>query len=148
MKKKYILISFITIIFIFSACTIFVKNKQMQDEETIIKYNLNQVQSCFTIDYNKMDNDTKIFYYIKATSNLHTVLYILDSNRQHYNEDLFSAIYELYWCMSEDTNTNSRWNAVTAKQKDIANYLHYISNDINDKANCKALSKIANDLRQ
>lgn len=36
-----------------------------------------EADSCFGVDYNKIDEDTKNYYFIKVASNLHTAMCIL-----------------------------------------------------------------------
>ena len=150
MKKKHLLIIALIISLIFGAYNFLSLKQQEKTANKLFLFNLSETQSCFDGDYSKLNENEKKYYYIKAASNLYTALNILNStsyaNIENRNE-LFNAIYELNSCISENNTTNSRWKAVTEKSKLINKYLHYIIINPNDKSNCKALSRLANNLR-
>ena len=150
MKKHNLLIIALIVSLLFGAYNFFSLKQQKKTASELFVFSLSEAQSCFDGDYSKLKEDEKKYYYIKAASNLHTALNILNStsyaNVENTNE-LFNAIYELNSCISENNTTNSRWKAVTEKSKLINKYLHYIVINPNDKSNCKALSRLANNLR-
>jgi|GEM_PF-1315771 len=123
---------------------------QKQRTTELFKYNLSQVEYCFAQDYNNMDDDNKTFFYLKASSNLSSALAILDftsyAKIKNHNE-LSSALEELYFCITENNQFNSRWKAVTQKREAINKYLHYVNQNPNDKNNSNALSRLVNNLR-
>ncbi|MBW9144776.1 hypothetical protein KTC92_15335 [Clostridium sp. CM027] len=150
MKKKHLLIIALIISLIFGAYNFLSLKQQEKTATELFISSLSQTQTCFAQDYSKLNENEKKYYYIKAASNLHTALNLLNStsyaNVENSNE-LFNAINELNSCISENNTTNSRWKAVTEKRELIYNYLHYIVINPNDKSNCKALSRLANNLR-
>ncbi|MBU3091722.1 TLD domain-containing protein [Clostridium sp. CF011] len=150
MKKKHLLIIALIISLIFGAYNFLSLKQQEKTATESFIFSLSDAQYCFAQDYSKLNENEKNYYYIMASSNLHTALNLLNStsyaNVENSNE-LFNAINELNSCISENNTTNSRWKAVTEKRELIYNYLHYIVINPNDKSNCKALSRLANNLR-
>ncbi|MBZ9609249.1 hypothetical protein G9F73_015770 [Clostridium estertheticum] len=123
MKKKHLLIIALIVSLLLGAHN-FIGLKQREKTATkLFIFSLNEAQSCFGSDYSKLDENTKINYYIKASSNLYIALNILNStsyaNIENRNE-LSNAIRELHSCISEINTTNSRWRAVTEKRELIS----------------------------
>lgn len=149
MTKHKVLIGALIISLLFGAYNFFSLKQREETANKLFISSLTQAQYSFGADYSKLGENDKIFYYIKAASNLQTALSISNStsyaNSENGNE-LFSAIYELHRCMAEVNTTNSRWRAVTEKSGLIHKYLHYIIINPNDKNNCKALSRLTNNL--
>lgn len=146
-KKHYLLIIVLVISLLFGTYNFFSLKEQKRNANELFIYNLVQAQYCFGMDYSKASDDIKNEYYTKASSSLNTALYLLEltsySNIDNRNVELFNAIYNLNRCMME---SNTRWKAVTEKREDIYNHLRYICENPNDKNNCQALYKLANNL--
>lgn len=153
LKKQYLLILCLIISLLFGTYTFLIQKRQKQTaNETLIQC-LNQAENCFGVDYTKLDGEGKIFYYMKASSNLYAAINILPytsySNVKNNNPELANALSGLYLSMTVQSTpkANNRWIAVTEKRQAIFNCLHYISINPNDKNNCKALIKIANSIK-
>jgi len=146
MKKHYILIIAVIISLLFGTYNYINLKEQKKTTDELFIYSLEQVQSCFGVDYSKMDEAGKNDYFIKASSNLHTALSIFrfTSYVEVKNDNqLINAISDLNMCMIEPT---TRWKAVTVKSELIYKYLHYILINPTDKDTCLALYKLANNL--
>ncbi len=117
-------------------------NYKTQLADQIFRGSLSQAQSGFRMDYSKMNEDEKINYYMQTSSSLSTAINMIDltsyNNKKNRN-DLFDAIYSLYWCM---TRSDSR-AAILAKEDIIYKYLTQIMLNPDDEKDCKALSKLA-----
>ena len=117
-------------------------NYKTQLADQIFRGSLSQAQSGFAMDYSKMNEDEKIFYYLKTSSSLSSAINMIDltsyNNKKNRN-NLFDAIYSLYWCM---TQSDSR-AAILAKEDIIYKYLTQIMLNPDDEKDCKALSKLA-----
>ena len=153
-KRKILKIFFIiglAFSLIFGVHNFLIQKQQKHTANEELKYDLKEIQGCFVVDYKKLADEDKNYYYMKAATNLHTALFIIDLNSNHNisnrNEELFNAIYSLYVCMTEESYKNNiRLKIVTEKENEISNYLYFISMNLNDKKDCKALSKLINDL--
>lgn len=120
-------------------------NYKTQLADQIFRGSLSQAQSGFAMDYSKMNEDEKIFHYLQTSSSLSTAINMIDLTS--YNDiknrnNLFEAIYSLYWCM---TRSDSR-AAILAKKDIIYKYLTEIMLNLDDEKDCKALSKLAGDI--
>ncbi len=117
-------------------------NYKTQLADQIFRGSLSQAQSGFRMDYSKMNEDEKINYYMQTSSSLSTAINMINltsyNNKKNRN-DLFDAIYSLYWCM---TRSDSR-AAILAKEDIIYKYLTQIMLNPDDEKDCKALSKLA-----
>lgn len=147
MKKQHLLILALIISLMFGVYNFFsLKNQEKAANESFI-YNLEQAQASFGVDYSKMEEHSKNEYFTNASSNLHTALGLLRFTSyggvENNNQELVNALYNLSSCMIEPT---PRWKAVNEKSELIYKYLHYIIINPNDKNNCQALSKLANNL--
>lgn len=152
MKKHYLLVISLIISLLFGTYTFFSQKEQKQSANEIFKQCLSEADTCFGVDYTKFDEEDKISYYMKAASNLHTAMCILPftsyANVGNSNQDLVNALSGLYLSVTLHSTPQStnRSRAFTEEEKAIFICLHYISVDPNDKNNCKALAKIANDI--
>ena len=146
MKKCYLLI--ISLIIIFGTYNFLIQNQHKQAANESFRYNLSESDSCFGVDYTKFHEEDKIYYYMKAASNLHTALYILPFTSYKDNQDLKNVLSRLYLSITlhSTPESNNRLNAFNEKEHDIFMCLHYININPNDKNNCKALAKIAEDI--
>jgi hypothetical protein len=149
-KKHHLLITVLVISLLFGAYNFFSLKQQKKVADELFIFSLSQAQAGFALDYSKLDDNDKIFYYIKASSDLNTALHTLNftsyaniENRQ----ELSRALSELYLYMTELDTVTSRWKTVAGKSELIYNCLHYIVINPNDKKNCEALFKLANNLR-
>lgn len=152
MKKKVfifaipMLLGIVLIIsIVFTFCARENLNYKTQLADQIFRANLSHAQAGFGMDYSKMNEDEKIFYYLQTSSSLSTAINMIDLTS--YNDiknrnDLFGAIYSLYWCM---TRSDSR-EAILAKSDIIYKYLTEIMLNPYDEKDSKALSKLAGDL--
>ncbi|MBL4934776.1 hypothetical protein JK636_03270 [Clostridium sp. YIM B02515] len=150
MKKCYVLI--ISLIIIFGTYNFLIQNGKKQTANEAFKQSLSEAASCFAVDYSKFDEEDKIYYYMKAASNLHTAMYILPftsyKNVNNKNQDLEDALSRLYLSISLHSTPQStnRLRAFNEKEIDIYKCLNYISLNPNDKNNCKVLAKIAEEI--
>ncbi|WP_026881081.1 hypothetical protein [Clostridium akagii] len=98
---------------------------------------MDEADSCFGVNYDKIDKESKNSYFINIYSNLHTAMYILPftsyANVENKDENSANAISRLYLTMTVTNKSNSSWKAVTQKRQAIFKYLHYISTNPNDK---------------
>jgi len=149
LKKRYLnsIISFLIIFCVVSVIQLFESQKRQtqltQITTTVLIQSLSETETCFGLDYTKMDEETKIINYIKASSNLHTAINILPytSYTNVRNQELAAALNELYQTIS--SKSTNRWIAVTEKRKAIFDCLHYIKLNPNDKNSSNTLYKIA-----
>ncbi|GCD12522.1 hypothetical protein [Clostridium tagluense] len=149
MKKQNLLILALIISLLFGTYSFFSLKRREKTANELFKYTLSQSQFCFAQDYTIMKDDEKNYYYRLAASNLYTALSIVDLTsygNNGKNNELTSAINELYCCMTEINTNDSRWKAVTEKRVAIYKYLTYISDNPNDKNSCDALSRLSNNL--
>jgi len=152
LKKRNLLIIFLVISLLFGAYTFFMQMQKKQAANEIFKGCLSKAKGCFSMDYTKLDENTKDYYYIDACSNLYTAMNILEftsyENVGNKNQDLVSAMYELYRCMTIQSKpeSNNRWIAVTKREEEISKCLDYISMNPNDKDSCKELVKIVGEI--
>jgi len=65
---------------------------------------------------------------------------------ENHNE-LIIALDNLYFCITENNEYNSRWKAFTQKREAIYKYLHYINLNPNDKNNSNEFYKLTSNLR-
>jgi hypothetical protein len=150
-KGKVILITFVIISIVFAFNT-YINQRENQRENTrladqIFKTSLSEATTGFGVNYSKMNEDGKIFYYLKITSNLNTAMNTLDLTSYKHIKNrnkLFEAIYNLYWCM---TRNDSR-NAILSNNNMpiIFDCLSKIANNPEDEKDCEAVSKLAGDL--
>lgn len=150
-KVTFILIIFsvISTIFTFSFAANTYKNQRENTKLTdqVFKSSLVEASSGFGVDYSKINEDNKTFYYLRISSNLNTAMNTLDltsyKNIKNRNE-LFVAIYNLYWCM---TRKDSRDAILSNKNSNIIfDCLSKISHNPEDKKDCQTISKLAGDL--
>jgi hypothetical protein len=149
MKKHNLLIIVLIIILLFGAYNFFSLKQRESFVNELFMANLSEVQAGFASDYSKLNENDKIFNYMKASSNLHTAVSILDSTSYADIEnhiELSNALNELYFYMTNFDTVNSRWKDVGKKSELINKYLHYIITDPNDKKSCNELSRLANNL--
>lgn len=150
MKKRYLLI--ISIIILFGTYTFFSQKEQKQSANERFQQCLSEANASFAVDYTIFDEEDKISYYMNAASNLHTAMYILPftsyANVKNSNQDLVNALSRLYLSITVHATPQStnRLRTFTEKEKDIYRCLHYISVNPKDKINCRALTKIAEDI--
>lgn len=150
MKKCCLLI--ISLIIIFGTYNFLILKNQRQTSDEAFMYNLSEACSCFAVDYTKFDEEDKISFYMKAASNLNTAIYILPftsyANNKNSNQDLEKALSGIYLSITLHCSPqfNNRFRVFNEKEDDIYRCLHYISVNPNDKNNCKALAKIAEDI--
>lgn len=152
MRKHYLLITALILSLVFGGYTFFNQQNQKHDADERFIYCIDKAEACFRIDYTKLDENTKNYYFIEAASNLKGAMTILPftsyatvENKDKYFEN---AISRLYLCMtveSTPTSTN-RWKCVTEKEHSISELLHYISQNPTDKKNWDSLSKITDEI--
>lgn len=149
MKKRYLLITALIISLLFGAYNFVSLKSQQQNADELLKYTLQLAQSCFGLNYNKLTNDEKNNQYTMASSNLYTAMYILDLTSYDIEKrsQLFMAINNLYYCITETNTNNSRSKAFIEKSVLINKYLKNISEDPNDKNSCEELSNLSFNLR-
>jgi len=153
-KKSKLLIIFLIISLLFGAYNFICVKSQKQTANTLFITSLQMAKSCFETDYNTLNNADNSITDITAASNLHTAMSILSLtsyNIENQNQ-LFGALNELYWCITETNitesiNANSRLKAFTEKSEIIIKYLTAISNNPNDTDSCEALSRLSSNLR-
>jgi len=145
----------ITCLIIFSVTSVYemfhfqkLQNQQHEIATTMLIQCLTEAGTSFEVDYTKMDDETKMDNYMRASSNLHTAIYIMPYAIK-FNQELINALSELNLIMTANSlpNSTNRWIAVTEKEQAIFKYLHNISVNPNDKNSCEALYKIAKDIR-
>ncbi|GFP75136.1 hypothetical protein [Clostridium fungisolvens] len=152
MKKiKLILIGFILVSISF-AIFAYVKQKNNNDVQIRLadykfRESLSLASNGFAVDYSKMNDDTKVYYYIQTSSNLYTAINIIDmtSYKDVKNRNaLGEAIYNLYLCMTHDYSRKEILK--DNNMSSIFNCLAKISNDPEDEEDCKRISRLAGDL--
>lgn len=130
---------------VFAFCTYEKLNDKTKLANQIFIGNLSVAKSGFGVDYSKLNEDQKMFYYLQISSSLGIAMNTLDLTS--YNDiknrnELFIAINDLYWCM---TRSDSRKEILTDRAL-VYKYLSEIILNAEDEKNCKALSKLAGDL--
>jgi len=155
LKKRYLVIIILIISLLFGIYVSSIQKQQRQQKEAANQLLINcltDAGTCFGVDYTKMEEQDKIYEYIRASANLHTALYILPytsyADDKNNNKELVNAISGLYQTMTIQSTPKStnRLKAVTEKEESIRKYLHNISVNPNDENSCKALYKISNDI--
>lgn len=156
LKKGHLLIILIIttliISLLFGTYTLSIQKQQKQTANNTLMQSLSETATCFGVDYTKLDEESKIFYYMRAAANLHTAIYILPytsfSEDKSTNQELINSLSGLYLSITVQSTpkSNNRWIAVTEKRQAIFECLHYISLNPKDKDKCKALEKIAKDI--
>lgn len=152
MKKTKLILIGIILVSISLGIFVYVKQKNNNDVQIRLADNkfrdsLSLASTGFAVDYSKMDEDTKVYYYIQTSSNLYTAINIIDmtSYKDVKNRNaLGEAIYNLYLCMTRDY---SRREILKDNNMSIIfNCLAKISNEPEDEEDCKRVSKLAGDL--
>lgn len=151
MKKKYLLIILLVLSLLFNIYSIAIQSKIKRNANDTFRICISEADSCFGVDYDKMDEDTKTYYFSKLSSNLSSASDILQftsyANVQNDEKVSINAISKLYLIMTDpNKTTKSKLKAITKKQQAIFKYLHFISNDPQNKDNWDKLLKVENDL--
>jgi hypothetical protein len=68
LKKCYILILFVIIVF--GTYTYLIQKHRIQTANEYFMHYISEADSCFELDYSKLDEQDKISYYMQASSNL------------------------------------------------------------------------------
>lgn len=77
-KGKFILITFVIISIVFAFNTYINQRENTRLADQIFITSLSEATTGFGVDYSKMNEDGKIFYYLKISSNLNTAMNTLD----------------------------------------------------------------------
>ncbi|MBU3217480.1 hypothetical protein LL033_05290 [Clostridium estertheticum] len=151
-EKNKLLIIALIIILVFGSYTFFTQKQKKQSTNEAFINCLNEADACFAVPYSKFDEEDKVYYYMKASANLHTAMYILPftsyANVENKSSNSANALSRLYMCITLHCTpqSNNRLIAFNKKEQEIYMYLHYISVNPNDKKNWDSLSKIAEDI--
>ena len=151
MKKRFLIIALI-ISLLFGTYTFITQQQQKKHANETFIYCINQADGCFAVDYSKLSEEDKVYYYMTASANLHTAMTILPFTSYADVENKISgsanALSSLYISISLHTTPKStnRMTAFTKKEQDIFICLHQISVNPNDKKNWDSLSKITQDI--
>lgn len=146
-KGKFILITFVIISIVFAFNTYINQRENTRLVDQIFITSLSEATTGFGVDYSKMNEDGKMFYYLKISSNLNTAMNTLDlTSYKHIKNrnELFEAIYNLYWCM---TRNDSRDAILSNNNMPIIfDCLSKIALNPEDEKDCQTVSKLAGDL--
>ena len=111
---------------------------------------IDEADSCFGVDYSKIDEETKTYYFLKLSSNLNAASEILPftSYAKVPNKvGAMNAISKLYLVTtSGNKTTNDKLKAFAEKKQAIFKFLHFISTDPQNKDNWDKLLKVENDM--
>lgn len=154
MKKNKVLIIALIISLVFGFYTFFTQEQQKQSANEIFINCLNEADACFAVPYSKFGEEDKVYYYMKASANLHTAMSILpftsyaNVENKNKNRNSANALSSLYMCITlhSTPKATNRLIAFTKKERAIYMCLYYISVNPNDKKNWDSLSKIAEDI--
>lgn len=151
MKKKYLLIILLVLSLLFNIYSITIQNQKKRNANDIFITCIDTADSCFGIDYDKMDEAAKTYYFLKLSSNLHTASDILRfssyANVPDKVKGSMNAISKLYLITTNpNKTTNDKLKAISEKKQAIFKYLHFISTDPQNKDNWDKLLKIENDI--
>lgn len=147
--KLMSIVLIISLIFGIYNCVILNSQKKYANEE--FAHCLREASSCYEMDFEKLDQDDKDSYFIKAASNLHTAMEILPFTSYAKVENKTNSangISRLYLVMAikRTPQSTNRLRAVTEKRVAIFKCLDKMSLDPYNKSNWQSLSKIAQDI--
>lgn len=149
-KKRRLLITSLIISLVFGAYNFISVKETERKANELFKYSLYSAQGSFNKSYSKMNENDKIFNFMKASSDLNVALVILESTSYaniENHEELSSAISELYRYTIDLDTVSNRWEDVDKKSQLILRYLHFLGMNPNDKNSSDALFNLANNLR-
>jgi hypothetical protein len=119
------------------------KNEQQKQINQLFIESLIEARSALSIDYTNADESTRTAYSTRISSSLYSAVRILNLssyNKSENRNQLFSAIYNLYLCM---TNPDTKFVILTEKLADVHSYLTKIIEDSNNSEACEELSDLS-----
>jgi hypothetical protein len=141
LKKHYLLIMALIISLLFGTYTFITQQQQKQSANETFIYCIYEADGCFAVDYSKLDEEDKVYYYMTASANLHAAMSILPftsyanvENKIRNSANALSRLYMSITIHSTPQSTN-RLIAFTKKEQAISMCLHAISVNPNDKKN-------------
>jgi len=148
LKKHYVLIIALIISLLFGTYTFITQQLQRQTANETFIYSINEADACFTVDYSKFGEEDRVYYYMKASANLHTAMSILPYTSYDNVKNKINTLSSLYMSITLHSTPQStnRLIAFTKKEQAIFTCLHYISVNPNDNKNWESLSKIAEEI--
>ncbi|WP_053242400.1 hypothetical protein [Clostridium sp. DMHC 10] len=151
MKKKYLLIILLVLSLLFNIYSIAIQNQKKRNANDIFITCIDTADSCFGVDYDKIDEGTKTYYFSKLSSNLHTASDILQftsyANVPGKVKGSMNAISKLYLITTNPNKTTTeKLKTIGQKEQAAFKYLHFISNDPQNKDNWDKLLKVENDI--
>ena len=149
LKKRYLLIIALIISSLFGAYTFLERVNDKKNADEIFLYQLEEVQGSFALDYSNMNENDRTYNYMKASSNLSSLLNIV-SFTSYYNtknsNELIDSLDKLYFCISDTKTINNKWEIISENSKLICEYLHNICTNLNDKDSCESLINIIKEI--
>lgn len=155
MRKMHILTQLLTVLliasFLFGSYSFYSQYEQKKQLNEIFLKCIYETDGCFAIDYTKLDESTQNYYFEKMYSNLYTASSILQftsyANVQNKEKNSENAISKLYILLTLCNKSNNKLNSII-NNKDIFQYLHFITIDPENKYNWDKLSKIESDIEK
>jgi hypothetical protein len=144
---KKVLLNIIIVILVITSIlgvrSVYQKNEQQKQINELFIASLVEARVALSIDYVNADESTRTAHSTRISSNLYSAVRVLNLSSYNNNKNrnqLFSAIYNLYLCM---TNPDTKLIILTEKLADVHSYLTRIIEDINDTEAYEELSSLA-----
>lgn len=134
-------------------CIIKISNRSIYNHDyiekgMIFRISIDKANSCFGVDYDKIDEATKTYYFSKLSWNLNAASEILPFTsyaKVPNKEGSMNAISKLYLVTtSGNKTTNDKLKDFAEKNQTIFKYLNFISTDPQNKDNWDKLLKLEN----
>jgi len=122
MKKNKLLIIALIISLVFVSYTFFTQEQQKQSANEIFINCLNEADACFAVAYSKFGEEDKVYYYMKASANLHTAMSILPftsyANVENKIRNSANALSGLYMCITLHSTPQSTNRLIAFNKKE------------------------------
>ena len=150
MKRKHLLVVLLILSLLFNIYSIAIQSEKKERADEKFRMCIDKADYYFGADYDKMDEETKTYYFSNLSSNLNAASEILPFTsyaKVPNKEGSMNAISKLYLITtSGNKTTNDKLKAFAKKNQDIFKYLQFISYEPKNKDNWDKLLKIEDDM--